>query len=89
MNVSALTTIQHIDHFVLDSEDAVMNVSGYVDLAKESFDVDVEPKSKGARILILHSDYQAQAGGGPDDELECAASLISQSRKATSFGSAA
>ena len=62
--VAAQTTVQNgranIDRFVLDSEDAVVNVSGYVDLAKESLDVDVRPKSKGARILTLRTPLYAR-----------------------------
>lgn len=62
--VAAQTTVRNgranIDRFVLDSEDAVVNVSGYVDLAKESLDVDVRPKSKGARILTLRTPLYAR-----------------------------
>lgn len=62
--VAAQTTVRNgranIDRFVLDSEDAVVNASGYVDLATERLDVDVRPKSKGARILTLRTPLYAR-----------------------------
>ncbi len=62
--VAAQTTVRNgranIDRFVLDSEDAVVNASGYVDLASERLDVDVRPKSKGARILTLRTPLYAR-----------------------------
>jgi len=62
--VAAQTTVRNgranIDRFVLDSEDAVVNMTGYVDLATERLDVDVRPKSKGARILSLRTPLYAR-----------------------------
>lgn len=62
--VAAQTTVRNgranIDRFVLDSEDAVVNVSGYVDLASEKIDLDVRPKSKGARVLTLRTPLYAR-----------------------------
>jgi len=62
--VAAQTTVRNgranIDRFVLDSEDAVVNASGYVDLASEQLDVDVRPKTKGARILSLRTPLYAR-----------------------------
>ncbi|MEM8514840.1 uncharacterized protein involved in outer membrane biogenesis [Massilia sp. MP_M2] len=62
--VAATTTVRNgranIDRFVLDSEDAVVNMTGYVDLATEQLDVDVRPKTKGARILSLRTPLYAR-----------------------------
>ena len=62
--VAATTTVRNgranIDRFVLDSEDAVVNATGYVDLATEKLDVDVRPKTKGARILSLRTPLYAR-----------------------------
>jgi uncharacterized protein involved in outer membrane biogenesis len=62
--VAATTTVRNgranIDRFVLDSEDAVVNATGYVDLASEKLDVDVRPKTKGARILSLRTPLYAR-----------------------------
>lgn len=62
--VAVQTTVRdgraNIDRFVLDSEDAVVNVSGYVDLASERLDLDVRPKTKGARVLSLRTPLYAR-----------------------------
>ena len=62
--VAAQTTVRNgranIDRFVLDSEDAVVNMTGYVDLATERLDVDVRPKTKGARVLSLRTPLYAR-----------------------------
>ena len=62
--VAAQTTVRNgranIDRFVLDSEDAVVNMSGYVDLASERLDLDVRPKTKGARVLSLRTPLYAR-----------------------------
>lgn len=62
--VAAQTTVRNgranIDRFVLDSEDAVVNVAGYVDLASERLDLDVRPKTKGARVLTLRTPLYAR-----------------------------
>jgi len=62
--VAAQTTVRNgranIDRFVLDSEEAVVNVSGYVDLAKEQLDVDVRPRTKGTRVLSLRTPLYAR-----------------------------
>ncbi|TWI69493.1 hypothetical protein IP91_00562 [Pseudoduganella lurida] len=50
----------NIDRFVLDTDDAVIGVTGYVDLAQESLDVDVRPKSKGTRIFSLRTPLYAK-----------------------------
>lgn len=62
--VAAQTTVRNgranIDRFVLDSEEAVVNATGYVDLAKEQLDVDVRPRTKGTRVLSLRTPLYAR-----------------------------
>ncbi|MGE4406296.1 AsmA family protein [Pseudomonas sp.] len=41
--------------FVLDTENAVINVTGQVDFKSENIDLDVVPRSKGIRIISLRS----------------------------------
>lgn len=62
--VAARTTVRNgranIDRFVLDSEEAVVNMSGYVDLANERLDLDVRPRTKGTRVLSLRTPLYAR-----------------------------
>src|SRR5471032_1447742 len=46
--------------FVLDTDNAVVNVNGDVDLTRETLNLDVRPETKGARILSLRSPLYAQ-----------------------------
>ena len=41
--------------FVLDTEDAIIDVSGQINLAKELLALNIRPKSKGLRIISLRS----------------------------------
>jgi uncharacterized protein involved in outer membrane biogenesis len=41
--------------FVFDTDDAVVNVAGTVNLASEKLDLDVKPHTKGLRVLSLRS----------------------------------
>lgn len=41
--------------FVFDTENAVINISGNVNLATERIDLSVDPESKGMRVLTLRS----------------------------------
>jgi uncharacterized protein involved in outer membrane biogenesis len=41
--------------FVFDTDDAVINVTGTVDLASEKLDLDVKPHTKGFRVFSLRS----------------------------------
>ena len=41
--------------FVLDTEDAIVEVDGNISLAKETLDLDIRPRSKGLRLLSLRS----------------------------------
>ncbi|WP_373991765.1 AsmA family protein [Duganella sp. BuS-21] len=46
--------------FVVDTQEAVINVSGNVDLAKETLDLDVRPQTKGVRIISLRTPLYAK-----------------------------
>ena len=46
--------------FVLDTDNAVVDISGNVDLARETLDLDVRPQTKGARIFSLRSPLYAK-----------------------------
>ncbi|SDF59351.1 MULTISPECIES: AsmA family protein [unclassified Duganella] len=46
--------------FVVDTEEAVINVNGNVDLSKETLDLDVRPQTKGVRIVSLRTPLYAK-----------------------------
>lgn len=46
--------------FVVDTQEAVINVNGYVDLSKETLDLDVRPQTKGVRIVSLRTPLYAK-----------------------------
>ncbi|SHN41986.1 hypothetical protein SAMN05192549_113103 [Duganella sacchari] len=46
--------------FVVDTQEAVINVSGNVDMAKETLDFDVRPHTKGVRIISLRTPLYAR-----------------------------
>ncbi|RZT11020.1 hypothetical protein SAMN05216319_0510 [Duganella sp. CF402] len=46
--------------FVVDTQEAVINVSGNVDMAKETLDFDVRPQTKGVRIISLRTPLYAK-----------------------------
>lgn len=50
----------HIQRFVLDTDDAVIEVSGDVDLAQERLNLDVHPRTKGTRIFTLRTPLYAK-----------------------------
>ena len=51
----------------LDTEDAIITVSGQIDLARELLALDVRPKSKGLRIITFRSPlYVAGSFKSPD-----------------------
>jgi uncharacterized protein involved in outer membrane biogenesis len=52
---SVVDGLMHTRSFVMDTDDAVINVSGDINLAKELLALDVRPKSKGLRIISLRS----------------------------------
>jgi uncharacterized protein involved in outer membrane biogenesis len=47
--------VMHTRSFVMDTSDAVVNVSGDINLAKELLALDVRPKSKGLRVISLRT----------------------------------
>jgi uncharacterized protein involved in outer membrane biogenesis len=57
----------NVQRFVLDTDDAVIDVSGYVDLAQEQLNLDVVPKTKGTRIFTLRTPLYAKGSfANPD-----------------------
>ncbi len=50
----------NVQRFVLDTDDAVIDVTGYVDLAQEQLNLDVHPKTKGTRIFTLRTPLYAK-----------------------------
>ena len=49
-----------VRRFVLDTDSAVVNVTGNVNLANETLDLDVRPRTKGARIITLRTPLYAK-----------------------------
>lgn len=49
-----------VRRFVLDTDDAVVDITGNVDLASERLDLDIRPKSKGVRIISLRTPLYAR-----------------------------
>ena len=52
--------VADVRRFVLDTDNAVVNVTGNVSLASETLDLDIRPKTKGARIFSLRTPLYAQ-----------------------------
>ncbi len=50
----------NVRRFVVDTDDAVIDITGYVDLAKEELNLDVRPKTKGSRIFTLRTPLYAK-----------------------------
>ncbi|WP_338758908.1 AsmA family protein [Massilia sp. METH4] len=50
----------NVQRFVLDTDEAVVDVTGYVDLAQEQLNLDVRPKTKGTRIFSLRTPLYAK-----------------------------
>jgi uncharacterized protein involved in outer membrane biogenesis len=46
--------------FVMDTSDAVVNVTGNINLAKELLALDIRPKSKGVRVISLRTPLYAK-----------------------------
>lgn len=46
--------------FVVDTKEAVIDISGNVDMAKETLDLDVRPQTKGVRIISLRTPLYAR-----------------------------
>jgi len=49
-----------VRRFVLDTDDAVVDVNGHIDLARELLDLDIRPKSKGVRVFSLRTPLYAK-----------------------------
>ena len=49
-----------VQRFVVDTDNAVINVTGDIDLSRELLNLDVRPYSKGMRIFSLHSPLYAK-----------------------------
>ena len=49
-----------VRRFVLDTDTAVVNITGNVNLAHETLDLDVRPRTKGARIITLRTPLYAK-----------------------------
>ncbi|ATD59843.1 MAG: AsmA family protein [Janthinobacterium svalbardensis] len=49
-----------VRRFVLDTDTAVVNVTGNINLASETLDLDVRPRTKGARIITLRTPLYAK-----------------------------
>jgi len=41
--------------FIIDTDDAILDVSGNIDLAREQLDLTIRPKSKGLRVFSLRA----------------------------------
>ena len=52
--------VADVRRFVLDTDSAVVNVAGNVSLASETLDLDIRPKTKGARIFSLRTPLYAK-----------------------------
>ncbi len=52
--------VAKVRRFVLDTDNAVVNVTGNVSLASETLDLDIRPKTKGARVFSLRTPLYAQ-----------------------------
>jgi len=46
--------------FVIDTKEAVIDINGSIDLAHETLDLDVRPKTKGVRIISLRTPLYAK-----------------------------
>lgn len=49
-----------VRRFVLDTDNAVIDITGSVDLAQELLDLDIRPKTKGVRIFSLRTPLYAK-----------------------------
>ncbi|MFZ6644463.1 AsmA family protein [Undibacterium sp. TJN25] len=50
----------NVRRFVVDTDEAVIDITGDIDLAQETLDLDVRPKTKGVRIISLRSPLYAK-----------------------------
>ncbi len=52
--------LAEVRRFVIDTDDAVIDVTGNVNLAQETLNLDVRPQTKGARVFSLRSPLYAK-----------------------------
>lgn len=75
--------------FVIDTENAIVTVSGSVDFADEQLDLHIEPDSKGARIFTLRSPlYVRGSFANPSPGVE-AGPLLARGAAAIALGTVA
>ena len=49
------TGVMHTHSFIIDTDDAILDVTGDIDLAREQLNLVIDPKSKGLRVLSLRA----------------------------------
>ncbi|MCA1325219.1 AsmA family protein [Herbaspirillum sp. alder98] len=59
----------HFKQFVVDTDDAVIDVTGHIDLAQEQLDLDIRPQSRELRVFTLRTPLYAK---GPFSKPEIA-----------------
>ena len=59
-NFGVTNGIAKVKRFVIDTDEAVVNVTGDIDMSRERLNLDVTPDTKGARIFSLHSPLYAK-----------------------------
>ncbi|OIQ92494.1 putative assembly protein [mine drainage metagenome] len=47
--------VMHSHSFIIDTDDAILDVTGDIDLAREQVNLVIDPKSKGLRVLSLRA----------------------------------
>ena len=52
--------VADVRRFMVDTDDAVINITGDIDLSREHLNLDVIPNTKGMRIFSLHSPLYAK-----------------------------
>ncbi len=63
--------------FVFDTENAIINITGYVNFASEKIDLKIDPQSKGMRVLTLRSPlYVKGTFKNPDPGVEAGPLLV-------------
>lgn len=59
-NFGVKNGVAGVRRFVIDTDDAVVTITGDIDLAQENLNLDVQPSNKGLRIFSLHSPLYAK-----------------------------
>ena len=59
-NFGVKNGVADVRRFVIDTDDTVVNITGDINLAQESLDLDINPSNKGMRIFSLHSPLYAK-----------------------------